>query len=84
MGQFKIDITANGGHGCERRAKAGEKLYARCMRLDCPDCLTYDFTQMLRQKGCVLQVATFTHWPGTEHEATDDLMTNVRKTGNSL
>jgi hypothetical protein len=81
MGQFNINITANGGHGCERRARPGERLYARCQKLDCPDCLAYDFAQMLRQKGFVLVNATFVHWPGTEQEVTDDLITNSRKAG---
>lgn len=83
MGQFKVEIIANGGHGCDRRAKPGEKLYARCVRLDCPDCLANDFAQMLRQKGNALVVATFTQWPGTEHEVVDDLITNTRKSGNA-
>jgi hypothetical protein len=83
MGQFAVTIVANGGHGCDRRAKPGEKLYARCTRLDCPDCLSYDFVQMLRQKGNTPVTATFTHWPGTEHEIVDDLITNTRKSGNS-
>lgn len=83
MGQYKIEMVLNGGHGCERRAKVGEKLYSRCSRLDCPDCLAYDFLQNLRQKGSVPVMATFTHWPGTENETIDDLMTNTRKSGSA-
>lgn len=51
MGHFNISITGVGGHGCERNAKAGQKLYARCGRFACPDCAAYDFTQRLRQAG---------------------------------
>ncbi|HYB96206.1 MAG TPA: hypothetical protein VEC39_14640 [Vicinamibacterales bacterium] len=51
MGAFKIEIIGVGGHGCERKAKPGEKLYARCGRFSCPDCAAYDFTQRLRQAG---------------------------------
>lgn len=53
MGAFKIEIVGVGGHGCERRAKAGEKLHGRCGRFSCPDCAAYDFTQRLRQAGMV-------------------------------
>lgn len=51
MGAFNINITGVGGHGCERKAKPGEKLHGRCGRFTCPDCLAYDFTQRLRQAG---------------------------------
>lgn len=53
MGAFNISITGVGGHGCERKAKAGEKLHGRCGRFNCPDCMAYEFTQQLRQKGMV-------------------------------
>lgn len=53
MGAFNINITGVGGHGCERTAKAGEKLHKRCGRFTCPDCMAYDFTQRLRQAGMV-------------------------------
>lgn len=53
MGAFNIHITGVGGHGCERKAKAGEKLYGRCGRFTCPDCATYDFVQRLKQAGMV-------------------------------
>ena len=51
MGAFNINITGVGGHGCERKAKAGEKLHGRCGRFNCPDCMAYEFVQQLRQKG---------------------------------
>lgn len=53
MGHFNISITGVGGHGCERKAKAGDKLFGRCGRFNCPDCLAYDFVQRLRQAGMV-------------------------------
>lgn len=53
MGQFRIEIVGVGGHGCERKAKAGDKLYGRCGRFNCPDCIAYDFVQRLRQAGMV-------------------------------
>lgn len=51
MGAFNINITGVGGHGCERKAKPGEKLFGRCGRFNCPDCMAYEFVQQLRQKG---------------------------------
>lgn len=53
MGAFNINITGVGGHGCERKARPGEKLYGRCGRFTCPDCLAYEFVQRLRQAGMV-------------------------------
>lgn len=53
MGAFNINITGVGGHGCERKAKPGEKLHGRCGRFTCPDCLAYDFVQRMRQAGMV-------------------------------
>jgi hypothetical protein len=53
MGAFNINITGVGGHGCERKAKAGEKLHGRCGRFTCPDCMAYEFVQRLRQAGMV-------------------------------
>lgn len=53
MGAFKIEIVGVGGHGCDRKAKAGDKLYGRCGRFSCPDCEAFDFVQRLRQKGMI-------------------------------
>ena len=77
MGQFNINVTAIGGHGCERRAKEGDQLYGRCQRLTCPDCLAYDFVQLLRQKGFQVESAIFTHWPNTPQEVIDDIAANA-------
>jgi len=74
MGQFNITITAVGPHGCDRKAKAGDKLYGRCQKMNCPDCLAYDFVQMLRQKGMQIDKAEFRHWPGSSSEVVDDLL----------
>lgn len=53
MGAFNINITGVGGHGCDRSAKEGEKLFKRCGRYDCPDCVAFEFVQTLRMKGMV-------------------------------
>jgi hypothetical protein len=51
MGAFNINITGVGGHGCERKAKPGEKLWGRCGKFACPDCAAHDFVQRLKQAG---------------------------------
>lgn len=58
MGAFNINITGVGGHGCERKAKAGDKLHGRCGRFTCPDCAAYDFVQRLRQAGMLTEGGT--------------------------
>jgi hypothetical protein len=60
MGAFNINITGVGGHGCERKAKAGEKLHGRCGRFTCPDCMAYEFVQRLKQAGMVRDGETAT------------------------
>ena len=85
MGAFNINITGVGGHGCERKAKAGEKLWSRCGKYTCPDCMAYDFVQQMKQKGMfgnsTEDKAEFTHWPGKPDQVVDDLLTNTRKDG---
>lgn len=84
MGAFNINITAVGGHGCERSARPGGKLYGRCGRFTCPDCMAYEFVQRLRQAGMLNTpeaAATFTHWPGTPAQVVDNILTNERQEG---
>lgn len=82
MAQFTVIITAIGPNGCDRKAGPGEKLHARCKKLDCPDCLTYDFVQNLRVKGMTVAKATVTHNPGRPGaEVVDDLLNNTRASG---
>lgn len=81
MGQFNISITAVGGHGCERKAKTGEKLYQRCGKFGCPDCMAYDFVQQMKYRGAIIEEAKFTHWPNTPTEVIDDLVNNQRLKG---
>ena len=85
MGDYNINITACGGHGCERKAQPGDKLYGRCGRFSCPDCAAYDFVQRIKQAGGFSSTNTakaeFTHWPGQTGQVVDDMLTNERKSG---
>ena len=85
MGTFSITITASGADGCERRARAGEKLFGRCGRFTCPDCMVYELVQRMRQAGMFghsdQDRAEFVHRPGSENPVIDDLLRNERKSG---
>ena len=86
MGTFNINITATGGHGCDRKAKTGEKLYGRCGKFSCPDCMAYNFIQQMKQAGFFSSEpnpqALFTHWPNDpEHMVVDDMLFNQRQSG---
>ena len=84
MGTFNINITAVGGHGCERKAVSGEKLFGRCGRFNCPDCMAYEFVQQLKQRGMFNgpdASALLTHWPGQPGQVVDALLLNERQTG---
>lgn len=85
MGMHKIEITMVGGHGCDRTAKEGEPLAARCGRVDsCPDCATAEFVGRLFQLGLFSYPgtgATFTHWPGEAGEVVDNPITGKRDRG---
>ena len=82
MGHFNINITGVGGHGCERNAKPGQKLHARCGKFSCPDCAAYDFTQRLKQAGMVREGDQATggevrHSPACPANPVDDCTCNA-------
>jgi hypothetical protein len=81
VGQFRLEISAIGAHGCERKAHQGDKLYNRCGKFGCADCMAYDFVQMLRVRGFTIEGARFVHFPGASQEVIDDLLVNERKRG---
>jgi hypothetical protein len=78
MGQFKIEIVAVGGHGCQRAIYDREKVDESCKWSNCPDCKAREFVKWLKARGINVEVALLKHWPGTEHQVIDDLSTLVR------
>lgn len=80
MGQYRIEITAVGGHGCDRSTKEGERLQG-CKRRGCPDCYAAELVEQMRRSGQSIESATFTHWPDTPGEVVDDLLAPARKKG---
>lgn len=77
MGQFRIEITATGGHGCQRGVKDGGVVYG-CGLIVCPDCSARQFVQKLLRDGAIELSATLTHWPGTPGQVVDNLVTGER------
>jgi hypothetical protein len=78
MGQFKVEVVAVGGHGCQRERKDGDTVYG-CQRMDCPDCIAREFVAKLQSRGASVESAKLTHWPGSAAEVQDDLLTRKRK-----
>lgn len=83
MGQFKIEIIAVGGHGCDRAAKPGDllKRHSAPENHD-PDCLAMELVEKLQQAGYDVKEAKLVHWPGTEDRVIDDLKARTRSDGN--
>lgn len=78
MGQFRVVVTAVGGHGCQREVKDGGVVYG-CWKMGCPDCETRRYLEALKRGPSSIENATLTHWPGTTTQVVDDLVTKVRK-----
>lgn len=81
MGMFRVEVQAVGGHGCQRTVKSGQKLQQFCGSPSCPDCLAREFVRSLKRIGCFEVKGLLRHWPDTETEVRDDLVTGER-TGN--
>jgi hypothetical protein len=81
MGQFKIEIIAIGGHGQDRDKKNGEKVDFREGGNTTPDAIAHRAVNELKSAGVNVESAKIIHWPGSESEVIDDLLTEIR-TGN--
>ena len=81
MGQFKFEMVAVGGHGCDRTARDGEKFRTGCGRESCPDCSIGQLVEQLRKvgNGCTIESAVLTHWPGTSSVVKDDFVSGTRR-----
>jgi hypothetical protein len=78
MGNFRVEVEFVGGHGCQRENKDGSLVYG-CGHRNCPDCTAREFVAELKRNGNIPVSAVLRHWPGTETEVVDDLLTRVRK-----
>lgn len=77
MGQFRVEVTATGGHGCQRELKDGEQVEG-CGQPHCPDCIARGFVKELRDRGASVETAELIHWPGQPGEVRDDLLSKKR------
>lgn len=77
MGNFRIEVNAVGGHGCQRDKKAGE-VVPDCGQDSCPDHIAKRFVDELRKKGTSVNDALLIHWPHNE-AIVDNLLTGQRK-----
>lgn len=78
MGDFLIKIEATGGHGCQRQLGTGDTV-GNCGQPNCPDCAVRELVDKLKQQGVMLRSASLTHWPGTDGQVVDDLLSGVRQ-----
>lgn len=60
MGLFRVELEATGGHGCQREVGDGGTVYG-CRRMDCPDCITADYVERMKQFSGL--EAKIIHWP---------------------
>lgn len=82
MGTFKIEITAVGGHGVDRKPKEGEDINPYNEGSNTPDALAKSFVEILKYQGTNILEAKFIHWPGEKSEVMDDILNCKRLKGN--
>lgn len=88
MGDFRIEVNATGGHGCQREKGRGDRI-EDCGQPGCPDCIARRFVAELVKSGSQVREATLTHWPGQDgdtrskelvgSEVRDNLLTGIRR-----
>jgi len=77
VGNFRIEVNAVGGHGCQREKKVGSKI-EDCRSPNCPDCIARRFVAELKAKGANVSDALLIHWPHNE-AIVDNLLTGERR-----
>ncbi len=77
MGDFRIEVNATGGHGCQRNLLSGSTV-EDCGIPGCPDCIARRFVATLRASGASVKDALLIHWPNGTPTIVDNLMTKTR------
>lgn len=77
MGNFRIEVNAVGGHGCQRELKDGSEVKG-CGQPGCPDCLAREFVAKLKAQGNNVMDALLIHWPNGTPTIVDNLITGKR------
>jgi len=78
MGQFRIEITAVGGHGADRERKDGDELDFASLPENHVDRVAYEAVEALKARGAHVESAKLVHWPGQSSEVVDDVLAGVR------
>jgi hypothetical protein len=88
VGMFRVEVTAVGGHGCQRTVRDGQQVQNFCGSTSCPDCIAREFIRSLKRAGVSFEPtyecngfkhgAVIRHWPGDKTEVVDDLLTGAR------
>jgi len=78
MGEFRVTVTAVGGHGCQREFGDGEHVVG-CERTNCPDCISREYVRRLKRSGAVVSFAELLHWPHEVAQVRDDLLSSERR-----
>lgn len=77
MGDFRIEVNATGGHGCQRNLLSGSEVGV-CSDPNCPDCIARRFVEELKSRGVSVRDALLIHWPNSNPTIVDNLMTKKR------
>jgi len=77
MGDFRVEVNATGGHGCQRELKDGATV-TPCGSPGCPDCIAREFVKKLRDSGQSVKDALLIHWPNSDPVIVDNLLTGKR------
>lgn len=78
MGNFRIIISATGGHGDAREIDHDGTLDYEGLPQTSVDRVAHEAVAALKARGCTVQEATLTHWPGTESQVIDDVLNSKR------
>lgn len=78
VGNFRIIIEATGGHGDARDIDHDGTLDYESLPENSVDRVAYEAVQSLKKRGCTVQEATLTHWPGTDSQVVDDVLHSKR------
>ena len=77
MGDFRIEVNATGGHGCQRGLLSGS-VVKPCNSPGCPDCIARKFVEQLKAAGHTVKDALLIHWPNGDPTIVDNLVTGKR------
>lgn len=78
MGNYRITINAVGGHGADRSKRHGETVDFSTENDNSPEAIVKRAVGELQATGNSVTEATVHHWPGTDSQVVDNLLTGKR------